>query len=266
MTPDAIADAAALGRAARLAARAGRAGVHTAGAAAGNLQANLVILPQAHAADFETYCRKNPKPCPLLGMTGPGDPGLPGLGRDIDLRTDLSGYRVWRDGRLAAEVEEVTGLWDDDSVGFAIGCSFSFEAALLEAGIRLRHLERGHNVAMYVTSIETEPAGRFAGPMVVSMRPIRRLDVERAAAITAAAPNAHGAPIHRGAPEAIGIRDLARPDFGDPVPIEADEIPVFWACGVTPQMALQTAKLPLAITHRPGAMLVTDLLTDQTPR
>jgi uncharacterized protein YcsI (UPF0317 family) len=262
---DASREAALQGKAVREAARSGLAGRHTAGAAAGNLQANLVILPAAEAGDFEAYCRANPKPCPLLGITRPGNPSLPALGRDIDLRTDLPGYRVWRDGRLAAEVGEVTELWADDSVGFAIGCSFSFEAALLAAGIRLRHLDEGRNVAMYVTSIETAPAGRFRGPMVVSMRPIRRADVDRAAAITEAAPTAHGAPVHRGDPAAIGIRDLARPDFGEPTTIGADEVPVFWACGVTPQMALQNAKLPLAITHRPGAMLVTDLLTDQPP-
>ncbi len=262
---EAIVEAAASGRAARLAARAGKAGRHTAGAAAGNLQANLVILPEAHAADFENYCRANPKPCPLLGMTRPGDPGLPALGEDIDLRTDLPGYRVWRDGRLDEEVDEITGLWREDSVGFAIGCSFSFEAALVAAGIRLRHLEEGRNVAMFVTSIATTPAGRFHGPMVVSMRPIKRADVERARAITRSAPNAHGAPIHHGDPEAIGIRDLAVPDFGESVTVAEDEVPVFWACGVTPQMALQNAALPLAITHRPGAMLVTDLLTDQPP-
>jgi uncharacterized protein YcsI (UPF0317 family) len=263
--PDGAIDAAIRGRAVRLAARTGQAGPHTAGAAVGNLQANLVILPEEHAADFRTYCRRNPKPCPLLGMTAPGDPGLPALGDTIDLRTDLPGYRIWRNGRLDAEVDEIAEFWREDFVGFAIGCSFSFEAALLDAGVHLRHLEQGCNVAMYVTSIQTEPAGPFSGPMVVSMRSIKKDDVERASAITAAAPNAHGAPIHHGAPEAIGILDLAKPDFGDAIEIHADETPVFWACGVTPQMALQHAKLPFAITHRPGAMLVTDLLTDQPP-
>ncbi|GAB5468040.1 MAG: putative hydro-lyase [Rhodospirillales bacterium] len=254
--------AAAEGAAVRLAARAGTAPAHTAGLAPGNLQGNLVILPAAQAEDFEAYCRANPAPCPLLGISEPGAVGLPSLGRDIDIRRDLPGYRVWRDGRLAGEVGDVADLWRDDLVSFVIGCSFSFEAALEREGIALRHWREGTNVPMYVTNIQTRPGGPFAGPMVVSMRPIRLADVARAKAITAAAPNAHGAPVQIGDPAAIGIADLAKPDFGEATRVEAGEVPVFWACGVTPQMALQQAKLPLAITHRPGAMLVTDLPLD----
>lgn len=251
--------AAADGRRVRLQARAGEGPPHTSGLALGNLQGNLVILPSAHAGAFEAFCRANPDPCPLVGMSQPGDPSLPQLGHDIDIRRDLPGYRIWHDGKLAAEVDHVADHWQDDMVSFVIGCSFSFEAALMEAGIRLRHIDEGRNVSMFVTSIETKAAGPFSGPMVVSMRPIKAEDVDKARRITAMAPNAHGAPVHAGDPAEIGIADIAKPDFGDSTRIEAGEIPVFWACGVTPQMALQSAKLPLAITHRPGAMLVTDL-------
>ncbi len=259
---DRIQEAARLGRQVRLQARAGEGPAHTAGLAAGNLQGNLVILPEAEAADFEAYCRANPGPCPIVGISKPGDPGLPALGESIDIRCDLAGYRVWRDGCLELEVAEVSDLWREDMVSFVIGCSFSFEAALIDAGIRLRHIDEGHNVSMYVTSFETKPAGPFSGPMVVSMRPLKSEQVPLATRITAAAPNAHGAPVHAGDPAAIGIADIAKPDFGDATHIEPGEVPVFWACGVTPQMALQMAKLPLAITHRPGAMLVTDLPLD----
>lgn len=263
---DRMQEAANRGREVRLQARAGEGPPHSAGLAAGNLQGNLVILPAAAAADFEAFCRANPQPCPLVGISKPGDPGLPALGRDIDIRRDLAGYRVWHDGRLAAEVSDVSDLWQDDMISFAIGCSFSFEAALIEAGIGLRHIDEGQNVSMYVTSIQTKPAGPFSGPMVVSMRPLKPEQVAEATRITAGAPNAHGAPVHAGDPAAIGISDIAKPDFGDVTRIEPGEVPVFWACGVTPQMALQAAKLPLAITHRPGAMLVTDLPLDaKTP-
>ena len=266
MSLEAHRESADQGRRARLAARSGGFASHTAGMAPGNLQGNLVILPVAHAGDFADYCARNPAPCPVIGRTLPGDPSLPALGEDIDIRRDLPAYRVWRNGVPVGEPTDVLDLWGPESVGFVIGCSFSFEAALLAAGVPLRHLERGVNVAMYVTTIETSPAGPFGGGMVVSMRPIKRRDLARVSDITAAAAQAHGAPVHHGDPAAIGIADLARPDFGDAVPVASDEVPVFWACGVTPQVALGRAGLPLAITHRPGSMLVTDLPLDQMAR
>ena len=231
----------------------------TAGLAPGLLQANLVILPHSIADDFREFCRRNPRPCPLLGETVPGDPSLPALGCDIDLRTDLPRYRVWIRGQLTDEPVDIRRYWRDDMVGFALGCSFSFEAALIAAGIRLRHIEEQRNVAMYRSAIACDPAPPFAGPMVVSMRPLRIKDIDRAIEITAPLTHAHGAPIHIGDPAAIGITDLAKPDYGDPIHLDPDEIPVFWACGVTPQAALEVAGPALAITHYPGSMLVTDL-------
>ncbi|MBL27131.1 MAG: hypothetical protein CMM50_06225 [Rhodospirillaceae bacterium] len=266
MSPTSAHDSAERGRQVRMAARAGTLSSHTAGVAPGNLQGNLVVLPNAYADDFAAYCARNPAPCPVIGRTRPGDPGLPALGRDIDIRCDLPAYRVWRDGDLVAEPHDVLDLWRADSVGFVIGCSFSFEAALLDAGIPLRHIEQGVNVAMYVTDIETAPMGPFGGGMVVSMRPIRQRDLARVEEITARAAQAHGAPVHWGDPAAIGIKDIASPDFGDAVHITAEEVPVFWACGVTPQVALRQARIPLAITHKPGSMLVTDLPLDHVAR
>lgn len=231
----------------------------TAGLAPGRVQANLVILPAALAADFELYCAANPKPCPVLARSRPGDPSFPTLGADIDLRTDLPRYRVWRHGELVDEPEDIRRYWREDLIAFAIGCSFTFEHLLMDAGIRLRHVEQGRNVAMYRTSIPTTPAGVFRGPLVVSMRPLRPAEAIRAVEITAAHPRVHGAPVHIGLPEQIGIRDLARPDWGDAVEVKDDELPVFWACGVTPQAAIAEAKPDFCITHAPGCMLVTDL-------
>lgn len=233
---------------------------HTAGMAPGHVQGNLVILPKAQADDFLRFCQRNPKSCPLLAVSEPGDPALPTLGVDIDIRSDLPAYRVWRDGVLAEVVDDVRSLWRDDLVSFVIGCSFSFEQALLEAGVPLRHVAEGHNVAMYRTSIATSPAGPFHGPMVVSMRPLKAADAIRAVQITSRFPDVHGAPVHIGEPALIGIADIAKPDFGDPVAIMDDELPVFWACGVTPQAVVMAARPPFCITHAPGEMLVTDLL------
>ena len=224
------------------------------------MQGNLVILPRAHAADFLRFCQANPKPCPLLGVSEAGDPALPALGDDIDVRTDLPRYRVWRDGMLADEPTDVRTLWSDELVSFVIGCSFTFEHALMAEGIVLRHVEQGRNVAMYRTSVATTPAGPFHGPMVVSMRPLRAPDAIRAVQITSRFPAVHGAPVHIGDPALIGIQSIADPDYGDAVEVMPDELPVFWACGVTPQAALAAARLPFAITHAPGSMLVTDLL------
>lgn len=249
------------GRAVRLAARAGTLTGPTAGLAPGFVQGNLVVLPNDLATDFERFCRHNPKPCPVIGVTEPGVPHVPELGADLDLRADLPRYRVWRDGELAEEISDVRHLWRGDLVGFVLGCSFTFEDALVAAGIPLKHLAAGTNVAMYRTNIACEPAGPFAGPLVVSMRPLRPADAQRAIEITARFPEAHGAPIHVGDPEEIGIRNLSSPDYGDQVDIAAGELPVFWACGVTPQAAIVNSRIPFAITHAPGCMLVTDLTT-----
>lgn len=248
------------GRDARLLARSGSHAGHTAGMAPGHVQGNLAILPQAQADDFLRFCQRNPKPCPLLAVSEPGDPALPALGHDIDIRSDLPLYRVWRDGVLVDEVRDLRGLWRDDLVSFVIGCSFSFEEALLEAGVPLRHVAEGRNVAMYRTSIPTAPAGIFAGPMVVSMRPMKAADAIRAVQVTSRFPQVHGAPVHIGRPDLIGIADLGAPDFGDPVAVMDDELPVFWACGVTPQAVVMAARPAFCITHAPGAMLVTDWL------
>ena len=232
--------------------------VPTAGWAPGFAQANLVIVAQDAAQEFELFAVRNPGPCPLLGASRPGEPAT-WLAPGADLRTDLPAYRVWEHGRCVAEPGDITAWWRDDLVAFLTGCSFTFERALLAAGIPVRHLERGSNVPMYVTGRPCQRAGRFAGPMVVSMRPVPAGLVATAAGVTARYPAAHGAPLHSGDPGVLGIRDLSRPDFGDPVPVAPGEVPVFWACGVTPQVALAAARLPLAITHAPGHMLITDV-------
>lgn len=243
--------------------RAGGQGAHTSGLADGLVQGNLVLLPQADAADFLLFCQRNPRPCPLLAVGDAGDPRLPTLGHDIDLHSDLPRYRVWRDGVLVDEPTDINALWRDDLVAFVIGCSFSFEWALRAEGIVLRHQVLGLNVAMYRTRIATVPAGRFAGPLVVSMRPLVAADAIRAVQITARFPAVHGAPVHIGDPGLIGIADLGRPDFGDALALQPGELPVFWACGVTPQAVLAQARPALCITHAPGSMLVTDLLNHQ---
>jgi uncharacterized protein YcsI (UPF0317 family) len=234
----------------------------TAGFAPGYVQGNLAILPADLAADFHRFCQANPKPCPLLGVSGRGDPRFSSLGEDLDIRTDLPLYRVWRGGELVEEVADIRAHWRDDLVSFVIGCSFSFEQALIEDGIELRHVSSNRNVPMYRTSIPTVAAGPFQGPMVASMRPYRPADAIRAIQITSRFPRVHGAPVHFGDPGAIGIADLARPDYGDAVPIGPGEVPLFWACGVTPQVALEAARPALAITHAPGHMLITDLRND----
>jgi uncharacterized protein YcsI (UPF0317 family) len=232
---------------------------NTSGYAPGFVQCNIVILPAEWANDFLRFCQLNPKPCPLVAMaTAPGDPALPPLG-NIDIRSDVPSYRVFRDGKLSEEIPDITALWRDDLVTFALGCSFSFEEALLADGLDVRNVTQGVNVPMYRTNIDCAPAGPFAGKMVVSMRPFVAVDAIRAIQICTRFPAVHGAPIHLGDPGQIGIADLDRPDYGDPVELKADELPVFWACGVTPQVALEAAAVPFAITHSPGCMLVTDL-------
>jgi uncharacterized protein YcsI (UPF0317 family) len=247
---------------ARLDCRAGMA-TTTAGVAGGFVQGNLAILPEKLASAFHRFCQLNPKPCPIIGMSDVGDPRIPALGLDLDIRTDLPRYRVWRDGEVAEEPTDIMAHWRGDLVAFVIGCSYSFEEALMTDGLPIRHVERKLRVPMYRTNIACQRAGPFAGPMVVSMRPFRPADAIRAVLITSRFPAVHGAPVHLGHPHSIGIADIGKPDYGDPVPVEADEIPVFWACGVTPQVVISAAKLPFAVTHAPGMMLVTDLQNKQ---
>jgi uncharacterized protein YcsI (UPF0317 family) len=246
----------------RLASREGRFAAPTSGQAKGFQQGNVVILPRDLAADFLRFCVVNPKPAPILGVSEPGDPALPMLGRGIDIRSDVPRYRVFRNGEPAEGLTDISKLWQDDFVTFVIGCSFSFETALLQARIPVRHIEAGRNVPMYVTNIQTHSAGPFCGPMVVSMRGFSTPDAIRAMVISAQMPQAHGAPVHFGDPAAIGIKDINAPEFGDAPILSPGDVPVFWACGVTPQSAIRKARPELAIMHEPGHMLVTDLPTD----
>jgi len=248
------------GRDARRRIRSGGHRLTTAGMAPGYVQGNLAILPKALAADFARFCALNPKPCPLLAQSEPGDPRLPALGEDLDIRTDIPRYRIWRKGELVEEVSDLKSAWREDLVSFVLGCSFSFEEALIENGLELRHMTCNSNVPMYRTNIACAPAGPFHGPMVVSMRPFTPAKAIRAIQVTTRFPSVHGAPVHIGKPGLIGIKDIAKPDYGDAVPVRDDELPVFWACGVTPQSVVATMKPEFCITHAPGYMLVTDLL------
>lgn len=247
------------GAAVRAACRSGELTGPTPGLAAGFVQTNLVVLPKDWAFDFLLFCQRNPKPCPLLDVTDPGDPEPKAVAPGADLRTDLPRYRLWQDGELLAEPTDITAHWRDDLVSFLIGCSFTFETALLTAGVPVRHIEQGVNVPMYRTAARCKPAGRFRGPLVVSMRPLTPAHAVKATQICSRMPRAHGAPVHLGDPAGLGIADLARPDYGDPVTVHPGELPVFWACGVTPQAALAEARPPFAITHAPGHMFLTDL-------
>jgi len=235
---------------------------HTAGLGAGCLQANVVIMPEAYALDFMRFCQRNPKPCPLTGVSDTGNPMMQTMGQDIDIRRDVPAYNIYRDGILDGSATDIADLWQDDMVAFALGCSFTFEHAVQTAGIPLWHIQNNTTVPMFRTSVQTVPAGRFGGPMVVSMRAIPEDRVNEVTAISRRYPLAHGAPVHVGDPGVIGITDVARPDWGDPAPIGPGEVPVFWACGVTPQVAVEKAQLPLCITHKPGHMLITDVPED----
>ena len=244
-------------RDARLAYRAGKVEV-TAGVAPGYVQGNLAILPEKLASAFHRFCQLNPKPCPIIGMSEVGDPRIPSLGLDLDIRTDIPRYRVWRDGQLVEEPTDIMAHWRDDLVAFVIGCSFSFEEALIADGLKIRHIEERRNVPMYRTNVPCASAGPFAGPLVVSMRPFKPAEAIRAIQITTRFPAVHGAPVHFDKPELIGIKDISKPDYGDAVSIQPDEVPVFWACGVTPQSIILQSRPDFAITHAPGYMLVTD--------
>jgi uncharacterized protein YcsI (UPF0317 family) len=239
--------------------RSGKLTGVTAGLGAGHVQANLAVLPKDCAYDFLLFCQRNPRPCPLIEVTDVGSPEPVGVAPGADLRTDIARYRIYKDGVMADEVTDVTAYWRDDLVSFLLGCSFTFEWALMEAGIPLWHVEHGRNVAMWKTSIACRPAGVFHGPMVVSMRPIPSGLLSKAVTASARFPSAHGAPIHVGDPAAIGINDITRPDWGDAQPFASGDVPVFWACGVTPQAVALASKPPFMITHSPGHMFITDL-------
>ena len=239
--------------------RQGRYTGGTAGLAPGHVQANLVILPRLEAYDFLVFCQRNPRPCPLIEVTDPGNPEPAGVAPGADLQTDVPRYRIYRDGRLDAEVTDITEHWREDFVAFLLGCSFTFESALLQAGVPVRHIEENRIVPMFRTNLPCRPAGRFRGPTVVSMRPIPAPLVPRAVTVTARYPMAHGAPLHVGDPARIGIADVHAPDWGEPPTILPGEEPVFWACGVTPQAVALEARPPLVITHAPGHMFITDL-------
>jgi uncharacterized protein YcsI (UPF0317 family) len=230
----------------------------TSGAATGFLQANLVMLPRALAFEFLLFCTRNPKPCPVLDVLEPGQ-AEPAIATGADLTTDLPLYRLYRKGQLAEEVTDVRDVFADDTVSFLLGCSFSFENAMLAAGLPVRNIAEGKNVSMYMTNRSCRPAGPFEGPLVVTMRPMTPEQAVRAVQVTTRFHQTHGAPIHVGDPSVLGIKDLDRPDFGDPVSINPDEIPVFWACGVTSSLAVTAARLDLVITHAPGHMFVSDV-------
>ena len=239
--------------------RAGEITGPTAGMCGGYAQANLVILPKALAYDFLHFAQRNPKPCPILEVSDVGSRELSIVAKDCDIARDFPKYRVYDKGVLRGEYTDVSEFWQDDFVSFLIGCSFSFEAELLEAGLPVRHIEQGCNVPMFVTNIACEPAGVFSGNMVVSMRPMLPEQAIKAALITGAMPRVHGAPVHIGDPAAIGIADVNKPDFGDAVTMNEGEIPVFWPCGVTPQAVVMNSKPDIVITHAPGHMLITDV-------
>lgn len=249
----------------RMAIREGRYSGHTAGLARGSLQCNLAILQGDAAKAFHEFCRLNPKSCPLAGVSEPGDPAIARLGPDVDIRTDAARYNIYRNGELTGQVSDLMDLWQDDMVAFAIGCSFTFENALQKAGIAMRHIDCNVTVPMYRSSIATAPSGPFSGGMVVSMRPIPRDRVGEVRDICRKYPLAHGAPVHVGNPEAIGIADITLPDWGEAVSFQEGEVPVFWACGVTPQVTVTNARLPLTITHAPGAMLIADVGETTSP-
>lgn len=242
--------------------RAGAITCPTAGMCNGFAQGNLVVLPKKYAYDFLLFTERNPKSCPILEVTEPGSRCFNKTAADSDIAKDLPKYRIYEKGELIGEYTDVEEFWRDDLVSFLIGCSFSFESALLSAGVPVRHIEENKNVPMFITDIDTVPAGMFSGKTVVSMRPLKASDAIKAVQITSDMPRVHGAPIHIGDPALIGIKNINNPDFGDAVTINADELPVFWCCGVTPQAAVLNSKPDFAITHSPGHMFITDVLNE----
>jgi len=243
----------------RLAARQGLFTGLTSGLASGYVQVNLVILPESQACGFLRFCQANPKPCPVVAISEPGARHCEALASDLDISRDLSAYRIYRNGKVSDTVPDVADVWRDDLVTFAIGCSFTFEHALLQAGLSVRHIDEARNAPMFNTTMPLTTAGGFGGNLVVSMRPFSTADAIRAIQITTRYPQVHGSPVHFGNPSLIGISDLSSPDYGDPVSVRENEVPVFWACGVTPQQVIIDAGIEFAITHSPGHMLVTDI-------
>ena len=235
----------------------------TTGMCGGYAQANLVILPKKYADDFKLFTEYNPKPCPVLEVTEPGSCITHRMADNANIITDIPKYFVYKNGVKVDECNNAEKYWRDDFVCFLIGCSFSFEEAMIRAGIEIRYITMGCNVSMYKTNIKCKPAGIFSGPLVVSMRPMKPEDVKKAYEITEKFPHVHGAPIYAGNPEEIGIKDINKPDYGDAVKINEDEVPVFWACGVTPQAAVENAKPEIVITHAPGHMFITDILNEE---
>ncbi|MCH9844517.1 MAG: putative hydro-lyase [Alphaproteobacteria bacterium] len=232
---------------------------HTAGLAAGRLQANLAIIPEQYALDFMRFCHRNPKPCPLSGVSDTGNPMMHTMGADIDIRTDVPAYNIYRNGVFDSSVLDIKTLWQDDFVSFALGCSFTFEHEAMRAGIKFGHIENNTTVPMFRSTIKCVSAGVFSGTMAVSMRAINNHQIDLVTEISSKYPLAHGAPIHIGNPREIGIEDVYKPQWGDAVPIKDDQTAVFWACGVTPQIALENARIPIVITHKPGHMLISDI-------
>lgn len=243
----------------RLAARQGLLTGPTSGLASGYVQVNLVVLPESQASGFLRFCQANPKPCPVLAVSEPGARHCETLASDLDISRDLPAYRIYLNGKVSETVEDVAEVWRDDLVTFAIGCSFTFEHALIQAGLRVRHIEEGRNVPMFNTTVPLTTAGGFGGNLVVSMRPFSAADAIRAIQITTRYPQVHGSPVHFGDPSLIGISDIRSPDYGEAVSLRENEVPVFWACGVTPQQVIIDAGVEFAITHSPGHMLVTDI-------
>lgn len=246
-------------------ARSGAFTGQTAGQAPDHLQGNVVILPRKYAADFLQFCMNNPKPCPLIGVSTPGDVAIPSLGTDIDMRSDIPLYRIYKSGALMGETSDINDIWSENLVTFVLGCSFTFEEALIRAGFGVRHIEQGSNVPMFKSSIQTIKSGVFNGPVVVTMRPYKKADIPAIFDLCAKFPHAHGTPLYWGDPSGIGIQDLSSPDYGDAIEVGDGETPVFWACGVTPQAAIEAAKPDLCITHAPGHMFVTDIKSSDRP-
>ena len=240
--------------------RAGEYAGSTSGLAPGHVQTNLVVLPEEYAFDFLKFCVRNPRSCPILEVTDAGSPNPSVMAPEADLRTDVPRYRVYKEGELVDEPTEILSYWEDGLVSFLIGCSFTFEAALLEAGLGIAHQDQGRNVPMYVTNRKCTPSGTFSGPMVVSMRPYTPEEIPAAVSASGRYPTMHGAPVHVGDSESLGVKDLDEPEFGESIEMGEDQIPVFWACGVTPQAVAMSARPPVMITHSPGHMFITDRL------